>query len=189
MDKADVERTPSAAENMPIRRNRASLWVLAALFVGLLLGALMANAGDGLRDPAVRFASTVGGLWLDALKMTVVPLIIALLVTGIVGGADAARAGGVAGRSFAWFVAVLTGSGDLRCAGDDCLAQPVSLARRSRGRAPRRTGRGRRQCRQRRRCRRSTTSSRASSRPTRSPRRPTTRSCRWSSSPRYSPSP
>ena len=37
-------------------------------------------------------------------------MIIALLVTGIVGGADAARAGGVAGRSFAWFVAVLTGS-------------------------------------------------------------------------------
>ena len=58
----------------------------------------------------MRLASTVGGLWLDALKMTVVPLIIALLITGIVGGADAARAGGVAGRSFAWFVAVLTGS-------------------------------------------------------------------------------
>jgi Na+/H+-dicarboxylate symporter len=52
----------------------------------------------------------VGGLWLDALKMTVIPLIIALLVTGIVGGADAARAGGVAGRSFAWFFGVLTGS-------------------------------------------------------------------------------
>jgi Na+/H+-dicarboxylate symporter len=42
--------------------------------------------------------------------MTVIPLIIALLVTGIVGGADAARAGGVAGRSFVWFFAVLTGS-------------------------------------------------------------------------------
>jgi Na+/H+-dicarboxylate symporter len=86
------------------------LSVLLSLFAGLLLGALAANAGDAWRDPLVRFASMVGGLWLDALKMTVVPLIIALLVTGIVGGADAARAGGVAGRSFAWFVAVLTGS-------------------------------------------------------------------------------
>ncbi len=91
-------------------RNRSSLWVLTALFAGLLLGALIASSGDGLREPAVRLASTVGGLWLDALKMTVIPLIIALLITGIVGGADAARAGGVAGRSFAWFVAVLTGS-------------------------------------------------------------------------------
>ena len=93
-----------------VRTNRSSLWVLGALVTGLLLGALVANAGDAWREPLVRFASTVGGLWLDALKMTVVPLIIALLVTGIVGGADAARAGGVAGRSFAWFVAVLTAS-------------------------------------------------------------------------------
>jgi Na+/H+-dicarboxylate symporter len=92
------------------RVNRSSLWVLAALFAGLLLGALVANAGDGVREPLVRLASSVGGLWLDALKMTVIPLIIALLVTGIVGGADAARAGGVAGRSFAWFFGVLTGS-------------------------------------------------------------------------------
>ena len=90
--------------------SRSSLWVLAALLLGLLLGALTATTGDGWREPAVRFASTVGGLWLDALKMTVIPLIIALLVTGIVGGADAARAGGIAGRSFLWFVVVLTAS-------------------------------------------------------------------------------
>jgi Na+/H+-dicarboxylate symporter len=100
----------SEAASPGARPNRSSLLVLAALFAGLLLGALAANAGDAWRDPLVRLASTVGGLWLDALKMTVIPLIIALLVTGIVGGADAARAGGVAGRSFAWFVAVLTGS-------------------------------------------------------------------------------
>ncbi len=92
------------------RPNRSSLWVLAGLVLGLLIGALMGQVADSVRDPAVRLASSIGGLWLDALKMTVIPLIIALLVTGIVGGADAARAGGVAGKSFAWFVAVLTGS-------------------------------------------------------------------------------
>jgi Na+/H+-dicarboxylate symporter len=93
----------------PRQRNR-SFHVLAALIVGLLLGALCAGGDASWRDPAVRVASTVGGLWLDALKMTVIPLIIALLITGIVGGADAARAGGVAGRSIAWFVTVLTAS-------------------------------------------------------------------------------
>ena len=110
MENADAQRAASDAETVPSRRDRSSWWVLGALFGGLLLGALMATAGDGWREPAVRFASTIGGLWLDGLKMTVVPLIIALLITGIVGGADAARAGGVAGRSFAWFVAVLSGS-------------------------------------------------------------------------------
>lgn len=89
--------------------SRRSTWlVLVALVAGLLLGALSARLGDGVREPLLTTASLVGGLWLDALKMTVIPLIIALLVTGIVSGADYARAGGIAGRSFIWFAIVLT---------------------------------------------------------------------------------
>lgn len=82
--------------------------VLVALIVGLALGALAQGAGDGIRDPALRAASMIGGIWLDALKMTVIPLIVALLVTGIAAGAEAARAGKVAGRSIMWFVIVCT---------------------------------------------------------------------------------
>ena len=101
---------------------RRSTWlVLGALVLGLLLGALSAQAG-AYREPLVQVASTVGGLWLDALKMTVIPLIIALLVTGIVSGADQARAGGIAGRSIMWFVVVLTSS-----AAFGTLAMPVLL--------------------------------------------------------------
>ena len=84
--------------------------MLGALFIGLLVGAIAAGQGDGWRDPAVRVAGAIGGLWLDALKMTVIPLIVALLVTGIVGGAEAARQGGVAGRSMKWFAVLLTAS-------------------------------------------------------------------------------
>ena len=84
--------------------------VLLALLIGLLVGAVAAGMGDGWRDPAVRIASAIGGLWLDALKMTVIPLIVALLVTGIVGGADAARQGGVAAQSMLWFALLLTAS-------------------------------------------------------------------------------
>ena len=89
---------------------RATWLVLGALIVGLLLGALSNQAGDGIRQPLITVASTVGGLWLDALKMTVIPLIIALLVTGVVSGADQARAGRIAARSVIWFVIVLTSS-------------------------------------------------------------------------------
>ena len=89
---------------------RATWLVLGALVIGLLLGALSGQSGDGIRQPLITVASTVGGLWLDALKMTVIPLIIALLITGIASGADQARAGRIAGRSMFWFVIVLTGS-------------------------------------------------------------------------------
>ena len=91
-------------------KTRSTWLVIVALLAGLLLGALAGQAADGWRKPAVEVATTVGGLWLDALKMTVVPLIVALLVTGIVAGADHARAGGTARRAILWFVALLTGS-------------------------------------------------------------------------------
>jgi Na+/H+-dicarboxylate symporter len=104
-------------------KTRSSWTVLIALVVGLLFGALSARLGDGWREPAVQAASTIGGLWLDALKMTVVPLIVALLVTGIVAGADHVRAGGTAKRAILWFVVILTGSAIL-----GALVTPLLLA-------------------------------------------------------------
>ena len=89
---------------------RNTVAILGALIGGLLLGIAAAGIDAPWRDPVTRAALVVGGLWLDALKMTVIPLIVALLVTGIVGSAEAARAGGLATRSILWFVAVLTGS-------------------------------------------------------------------------------
>ena len=50
------------------------------------------------------------GIWLDALKMTVIPLIVALLVIGIAGAAEAARAGGSPGDAIIWFVIICTSS-------------------------------------------------------------------------------
>lgn len=82
----------------------SALLILVALFAGLLLGILAGKTGGGWREPLVQAAALIGGLWLDALKMTVIPLIVALLITGIVGSADAARAGGLASRAVAWFM-------------------------------------------------------------------------------------
>ena len=102
------ERAEAAAAQ-PIKGGRAWL-VLSALALGLAAGSGAAALGDGLREPALRAATMVGGLWLDALKMTVIPLIVALLVTGVAKGAEAARAGRIAGRSILWFVIVCTSS-------------------------------------------------------------------------------
>ena len=84
--------------------------VLIALVVGLLAGAGAQSLGDGLREPALQAANFIGGLWLNALKMTVIPLVVALLVIGIAKGAEAARAGRIAGRTVLWVVIVCTAS-------------------------------------------------------------------------------
>jgi proton glutamate symport protein len=100
---------------------RATWLVLGALVAGLLLGALSGRVGAA-RETLVVIASTVGGLWLDGLKMTVIPLIISLLVTGVASGADQARAGRIAARSVICFVVVLTIS-----AAFGTLAMPLLL--------------------------------------------------------------
>ena len=85
-------------------------WVLIALLLGLAAGVGAAALGDGPREPALQASNMIGGLWLNALKMTVIPLIVALLVTGVAKGAEAARAGRIAGRTVLWIVIVCTSS-------------------------------------------------------------------------------
>jgi proton glutamate symport protein len=80
--------------------------MLGALVLGFAAGFAAAYLDEGIREPALRTAAIVGGLWLNALKMIVIPLIVVLLILGIAQGAQAARAGGLAARTMAWFVAV-----------------------------------------------------------------------------------
>lgn len=80
-------------------------WALAALVAGIALGSL-AGGGNG----ALTVAGFVGTLWLNALKMTVIPLVVALLVVGIAKGREAAAAGRIASRSVLWIVIICTAS-------------------------------------------------------------------------------
>lgn len=82
--------------------------ILLALILGLLLGLVGAAAVPrGVTSVAIAVAEPIGGLWLDALHMTIVPLVVALLVTGIATTAEAARAGRLAWRALLLFLAVL----------------------------------------------------------------------------------
>ena len=94
-------------------RGPRAWWVLLALVVGLVGGILAAKSGDGLREPLIQAASTIGELWLNALKMTVIPLIVALLVTGIARTAEAARGGRIAAVSVAFFIGIFLCSATL----------------------------------------------------------------------------
>ena len=85
-------------------------YALVALVVGLVAGILAGDLAQGARDNALGVASFVGTLWLNALKMTVIPLVVALLVVGIAKSAEAAQAGRIAGRSVLWIVIICTAS-------------------------------------------------------------------------------
>lgn len=81
--------------------------VLIALAGGLVAGAAAADCGGNLVRQVIEGVEALGGLWLNALRMTVVPLIFAVLVTGIAQVADAAATGRLALRAVLWFLALL----------------------------------------------------------------------------------
>jgi proton glutamate symport protein len=85
-------------------------WALLALVVGLTLGAFADRLMPGVRSGALGVAGFIGTLWLNALKMTVIPLVIALLVTGIAKSREAAMGGKIAGRSVLWIAVLCTAS-------------------------------------------------------------------------------
>ncbi len=98
------EAAESAAAS-PVRGARSYL-VLGGLVLGLGGGALAARAPAQFGDAALATSQFVGGLWLNGLKMTVIPLIIALLVTAVANGAAALRSGRIAARAIVWFLAI-----------------------------------------------------------------------------------
>jgi Na+/H+-dicarboxylate symporter len=81
--------------------------ILLALIAGLAAGIVSVAAGGAWVEGAIAVAEPIGGMWLNALRMTIVPLVVSLLVTGIAATAEAARAGKLATRALVLFVVLL----------------------------------------------------------------------------------
>jgi proton glutamate symport protein len=99
----------------PARRkhflNTAPARVLMALLAGAVIGIWLNYQAP---EAGVRVADAVqpiGRLWLNALQMTVVPLVAALIVVGINSASDAAASGRTARTSIAVFVVLLAAAG------------------------------------------------------------------------------
>ena len=123
MSPKTVSKSASAA------RSFRAYWAFLALLAGLALGALVGAGDAGARADALAAAGFVGALWLNALKMTVIPLVVALLVVGIAKGREAASGGVIAGRSVIWMVIICTSSAIFGAAMITLLTQMFPLPR------------------------------------------------------------
>ncbi|WP_312125404.1 dicarboxylate/amino acid:cation symporter [Brevundimonas sp.] len=84
-----------------------SVQVLLALVLGLAAGMGAQRWGLPGGTGTADFIQSIGQLWLNALRMTIVPLVFSLLVTGVASIADAARAGRIAMKAVGWFAALI----------------------------------------------------------------------------------
>ena len=87
-----------------------SLRVLLALAAGLAVGAAAQTYGIPGGTGTIALVEGLGQLWLNALRMTIIPLVFALLVTGIASIADAAATGRLALRAVVVFALLLVGA-------------------------------------------------------------------------------
>lgn len=79
--------------------------IFLALIAGLAAGAILPGLGAG--PVALAIAEPVGNLWLQALQMTIIPLIAGLLFTGIVQSVGIAGGGKVAANALLAFLLLL----------------------------------------------------------------------------------
>jgi Na+/H+-dicarboxylate symporter len=118
---ASAEEAPEERSS----RNFKSYWTLGALVLGLSAGEIAGN-----RAPEVlAVAAFVGALWLNALKMTVIPLVVTLLVVGIAKSREAAAGGRIAARTTFWIVIICTASAIFGTAAILLLTQAFPLPR------------------------------------------------------------
>lgn len=100
----------TSSRRLSVFLSSLSFRVVVGLVAGLVVGALAQGAGSPLALGAVGVVEQLGQVWLNALRITVIPLVFGLLVTGIVSIADAAATGRLAVRALVVFGVMLSGA-------------------------------------------------------------------------------
>lgn len=85
----------------------ASTRVFLGLLLGVITGILLSRFAPDAVAPATALAQPVGKLWLNALQMSIVPLVVSLLVVGINQANDIASSGRIARKALIWIVSLL----------------------------------------------------------------------------------
>ena len=101
----------AASLTLPEIRVPAAL-TLGGLAAGLALGLVLSGV-EGLRPvlaAMVAVAGPVGALWLKALQMTILPMVVAMLISSIARAVDTARAGSMARQTLIGFFAIYAAS-------------------------------------------------------------------------------
>ncbi|HXT51281.1 MAG TPA: cation:dicarboxylase symporter family transporter, partial [Thermoanaerobaculia bacterium] len=81
--------------------------VLVALVAALGIGVAIAAWGGPGAVAAADFVAPLGALWITAIRMTVIPLVVSLLVTGVASASDVKAIGRLGGRALLVFVLLL----------------------------------------------------------------------------------
>lgn len=87
---------------------RRITWIaLGALVAGLLTGAALASGGAPV-ERIVRFLEPIGTLWVNAVRMTIVPLVVSMLIVAVASTDSLRSMGRLGGAALLFFLGTLT---------------------------------------------------------------------------------
>jgi proton glutamate symport protein len=86
---------------------KESTRVLVALAAAIGGGALIAASGNKALSDAADALAPLGTMWVSAIRMTVIPLVVSLLITGVASATDVGAIGRLGGRTLVVFVLLL----------------------------------------------------------------------------------
>jgi len=84
--------------------------VLIGLGAGLGAGLAIAALDNPALLSAADAVAPIGGLWINAIRMTVIPLIVSLVITGVASASNVGTVGKIGRRTIVVFIAMLTGA-------------------------------------------------------------------------------
>ncbi|MBC8086035.1 MAG: dicarboxylate/amino acid:cation symporter [Phycisphaerae bacterium] len=87
---------------------KESTRVLTALGAAIALGIAIGASGNTTLVQAADTVAPLGTLWVNAIRMTVIPLVVSLLITGVASANDVGAVGRLGGRTLIVFLLLLT---------------------------------------------------------------------------------
>ncbi|MDA1081198.1 MAG: dicarboxylate/amino acid:cation symporter [Gemmatimonadetes bacterium] len=101
----------------------AAVTVLLSLVAGIAVGALIQSMATPGFARAAGNIEMIGTLWINSIRMTVIPLVAALTISSVATSGDAARVGRVGGYAVVVFVVILLAGGFFAM-----LTAPIAMA-------------------------------------------------------------
>ncbi len=115
-------RSSADGSNKPQILRSPAIHVSLGLVLGLALGMLLAQntAPSARATQLVSALDVIGTAWINAVRMTVIPLVVSLLIVGVAGSNDTRHTGTVGAKAFGWFLLLL-----VSCALFSALVSPA----------------------------------------------------------------
>jgi proton glutamate symport protein len=92
--------------NLDLRR--VTWLALAALVVGLLAGAAVATSRTPALPTLIAVLDPIGTIWINAVRMTIIPLVISLLISAVASSDSLASLGRLGGTAITFFIVMMS---------------------------------------------------------------------------------